>query len=748
LRISCIALLSLCVSGSVWANDAAPWPVLRDNVLLVQKDSALDFSSLVEAGPAGKYGRVTAQADGHFTFAKKPTTSQRFLGATLIFTPGSGPFPDHSAADAIAEQARMRGYNLARFHYVDAMLMTGQRKDFSANSEQLDRFHYLLAALKKRGIYWMIDLMSSPNGAYGNVEPHRWIKKYNIKSSIYHDDAARDHWREWVKRRMLEKNPYTGLALKDDAALMGVVLMNEGGFSYISNAGFLPSLQPKFNVWLKKHYNGDRAKLEKAWGDVKATENWDQASILFPVNRWWPPSPRIADTHRFGEELQSEALAWMEKFLRGIGYAGMITSYNNGTTLSEHAARRRLSWIDQHAYHDHPSDFGSAYSQMQQISLLSDDALLIQRLATSRVAGKPFSVSEYGVPFWSRWRREAALLVPAYAGFHDWDMLSQYGMAIETRYGKSPYLQKKAIYPFGVGMDPIAHAGETMGALLYLRGDVNKSLNNVTLVLDDHYVYESRAGLGEIPLELSKLALVTGIRQEYADSQGPKSTPAKKGITFAPADVGGVWAQSLGKLKQKLGIQTSKAWSASVDQLRNARTLSKQNLTQASKGLYHTDTEQIYLDKEQRLATLDTPRTQGVSFVNAAPALSVLHVEASSTPATIAISSIDNLPLYRSARILLVVATDAQNTQMQFADKERKVLKHLGRLPVRLEPIQVSFKLMRPNARRVLLYALSLGGKRMSLVPTTVTLDGIRAELDTASLPSGPAVYFEFLIVD
>lgn len=40
--------------------------------------------------------------------------------ASLPWSQAYGGFPDHAEADRYARQSAMRGYNIARFHYVEA----------------------------------------------------------------------------------------------------------------------------------------------------------------------------------------------------------------------------------------------------------------------------------------------------------------------------------------------------------------------------------------------------------------------------------------------------------------------------------------------------------------------------------------------------------------------------------------------------------------------------------------------------
>src|SRR5688572_16119919 len=109
------------VSGGAWAGEN--WKTLSDRELSVAAGSALDFSALVEAGPAGKHSWATVLPDGHIGFERR-RTPQRFLCASLVFSELNGGFPDKAGSERLVRQLTRTGYNLVRFHFVDAHLMT------------------------------------------------------------------------------------------------------------------------------------------------------------------------------------------------------------------------------------------------------------------------------------------------------------------------------------------------------------------------------------------------------------------------------------------------------------------------------------------------------------------------------------------------------------------------------------------------------------------------------------------------
>lgn len=80
--------------------------------------SPLDFSGSLDA-PAGKYGRVVADAAGHFVFQNAPEKRIRFLGVNLC---QSANYLSRQEAEAFAAEIARAGYNSVRFHHFENLL--------------------------------------------------------------------------------------------------------------------------------------------------------------------------------------------------------------------------------------------------------------------------------------------------------------------------------------------------------------------------------------------------------------------------------------------------------------------------------------------------------------------------------------------------------------------------------------------------------------------------------------------------
>ena len=127
-------------------------------------DAPLDISPMFAAEvPAGKHGFLKADGD---KFVFEDGEQAKFWGVLLN---SSACFPSHENADKVARRLAKFGINLVRLHQFDAVWATPNIFQFSKGTlhnttrklapESLDRFDYLISALKKEGIYIYMDLM-------------------------------------------------------------------------------------------------------------------------------------------------------------------------------------------------------------------------------------------------------------------------------------------------------------------------------------------------------------------------------------------------------------------------------------------------------------------------------------------------------------------------------------------------------------------------------------------------------------
>lgn len=617
---------------------AGEWPALRETDLRIAPGSPLDFTGLMPNAPITTENRLVVSG-GRFAHADAPDVPQPLFCATLAWSPASGGFPNHADADAYAEQLAMRGYNIARFHFTDASLMVDRTADFDIDPETFDRLHYLLAALKKRGIAWIFDGLSSWRGLYGGFDDRWDASESDLKLSVLIEAQGFAHWRLMVETVLGVENPYTGTTPLADPALALVVLVNEGNIEFDSVVRerdgaphYSEKLQPLFAAWLAQRY-ADTAALARAWGGLAPGESLEAGTIGLPANRY-EDDARMADLQAFFTDIETGATARMSAALRALGYEGAITSFNNWPSRQASLTRGALDVVTMNVYHDWVGSYDPGTSILQQSSLATGlDYLRIA--AATRWFDKPFLLTEYDHLFWNRYRYEAGLAVPVMAALQGWDGLCRHAHdAIVLRYGEdAPH--KKQILPYAIALDPVARAGETLAALLFRRGDVAPSPNRIALPTGLPLGPDMQA---REPDELTRHALVSAIGL-VMEGETPDAAPDASAV--------------------------------------------------------QSDTGEIGLDSAARRMTLVTPRSVAVAFdALAAPFdLGPVRIEGGDDQALFSLSSLDGLPLTESRKLLAILATDAHNTGMRFADTAETTIADFGVLPVRLRPATLRFSL-------------------------------------------------------
>lgn len=706
------------------------WMTVREITLDIKPDSPLDLSHLFadQAGPIKH--PVTVNEQGHFSVNGR---EQRFLCAPMALTPPYGGFPDKEMSDRYASQLRKSGYNLARIMHVETTLMTGRKDDFDYDPEQLNRFHYFLAALKREGIYWMIDSVTNENGSYGNVMPHRWVKKHNLLARLYVDKDAQQHWREQMERLYGKVNPHTGKSLLQDEALLGFILVNEGGLQFLSHLRkkVPDEVIPRLSQWLKKRYPNADA-FEKVWKQPYAALDTGSLKTPPPFER----GPQMDDVLDFYQVLQAELAQLMQSHLRKLGYKGLMTSFNNNPGTVTSRARANFNWVDMHFYHD------EAYGHEPGTKIRNDSSFdknlqHITGLAMNRLAGRAYTVSEYGQPFWNEWRRETAV-VPAYAALHNWDAICMHAStSVDVTYAHASGW-KQSIIPYAVGLDPVGRASETLAAFMFRRGDVKVSTPFLEVSLPGG-AQEASARYWGIARDVERNALVMRSQTRLADEAGSKPAPGAA-ARLAPVSETKV-GRKVDELLGKIGAPFAASGKDAIDTL--AKGAHPANRSDAARGIYQSVSGELLTDLKERRFEVRAEKTEAAVFDKLAAPLKLgfLNIKESSAPALVGVSSLDNLPLEKSRKMLLIVATDALNTGMRFANAKRQELVKMGRLPVRLKPIKIELEFAGKGGK-LQLQALRQNGDVTDQIAVTENGQGYATTLDMSKLESGPTFYY------
>lgn len=193
----------------------------------------LDVGSSLLDPPAGKYGFLTVR-NGRFYFQKQDTPV--FLSGTTYVH--SSKFPDKKTARTFAKRTAAMGFNLVRFHHLDYHIpgfglfdrqgMKEGRTD-AFDPVLLDRMDYFIFCLKQLGIYIHLDGITARRFLENDGVSNYDKISGGLKGGAYilDSDILRAKQKHYLRALWNHVNPYTGLAYKDDPAIVTTALLNE-----------------------------------------------------------------------------------------------------------------------------------------------------------------------------------------------------------------------------------------------------------------------------------------------------------------------------------------------------------------------------------------------------------------------------------------------------------------------------------------------------------------------------------------
>ena len=160
-------------------------------------------------------------------------------------------------------------------------------------------------------------------------------------------------------------------------------------------------------------------------------ETLEQATI--PTVRGESGSPAGEDFLRFLADTDRATARTLATFIRQeLGLKSLLVDTQASYGGLE-GLRRELAtsdFVDMHAYWQHP-DFAAGWSKLRfhienTTQVAAADGGALGSLAVYRVAGKPFTVSEYNVPTPNDYAAEALPMYAAIAALQDWDAIYAY----------------------------------------------------------------------------------------------------------------------------------------------------------------------------------------------------------------------------------------------------------------------------------------------------------------------------------
>jgi hypothetical protein len=646
--------------------------------------SALDFSKMgfVDA-PAGKHGWLLAKGP-HFEFENKPGVAQRFYGVNFCSTAN---FPSSEQAEQLADRLVRLGYNSIRVHHYDNGCVQGSQDGLTLNPGQLAKLDSFIAACLKSGLYVTTDLYVSRNVTWRHIGIERDdpMDKQVFKALIMVYEPAYQNWATFAKAFLTHVNPHTGRRYADEPGMPFIAMVNEGSIGYaMKEARETPQMQAAWLAWLQ----AKRAK-EPAFADIPDT---------MPTSMSGRAGSAVA---LFIADTEARTMARMKAFLRDeIGCRALISNYNCGSHYAPLQPVRQTvyDYVDDHFYVDHPHFLEKRWalpSRCGNENPLRTGCRTPCSVAFTRLADKPFTVSEFNFSAPGMFRGVGGILTGAMGALQDWSALWRFAYSHRL---ENMLDGQGAISYFDVSTDPLAQATERASLCLFLRGDLAPAKEKVAIALPPREVGALKESVSRLSPEWSAAAWNVRVATHGADM----AVPGWRMVPFGEA-----YASNAAAAFAPL---TNSASALAMDQARGAFTIT-------------------------------TPRTCGGFAESGALAAGPLAFTVSGAPATVWVSALDSEPVTTSARLLLTHLTDVQNTGVKYAERARKTLLAHGKLPhlVRVGQADVTLALNAPEGYAV--YALATSGRRLEKVASKVEGGALRFTASVAGADGARMLY-------
>ncbi|TWT82089.1 hypothetical protein CA13_35490 [Planctomycetes bacterium CA13] len=702
------------------AKENEGWVPLRPKHDPFDNSALLDLRFLNES-VAGEGGYISVK-DGEFVHQR--------TAEPIRFWAVNGPASKD--VDGLRREAKLlakRGVNLVRVH--------GGYFDNSGNvkMEAITHAHEVVDAMKAEGIYSHFSIyfplwLTPPADS-------EWLDGYDGKqypfASLMFNPKFQATYRQWWKALLLTPNAHTGKRLIDDPALAGLEIQNEDSFLFWTfDAKNIPDpqlriLESQFADWLITRYESLDA-TKKQWKDIASPRDaFDEGRVGFRglwniVN---DKTLRDKDTVRFLVETQRSFYEQTYRFLRELGFKGVITASNWATADAEVLGPLEkytytvTDFIDRHGY------FGcqnrgdnSAWSIRDGHTYVDRSALrfepenpkgenatqqkqFVHPVMDPKYDGMPSMISETAWNRPNRYRSEAPLYLAVYGSLQAGNGIVHFAQdgsqwAVKPGFFMQPWT---LMSPATMGQFPAA-------AMIYR-----------------HRLVTPGAVLAEINLEVESLLHLQGTPLPQGASfdvlrlaDVPKGTDIKSGNVIDPL------IHYAGRTVVNFVDQPTKSRMARLDELINR-----------DKQTVISSTREVLLNYGKGILFVNAPAAQAVSgMLSDAGDVSLRDIVVGSEMELghIALVSLDAKPISNSQKMLLQVMSEEKNNQFRstpVGDGTRRI-ESIGQDPWLFRNLSGYVKLKRVDAKQMQVIALDANGYAVEKLGTA---DNIQLRPDT-----------------
>jgi len=428
-------------------------------------ESPVDLSFLNHK-PAGRHGFVKTKGD---QLIFEDGTPIRFWGGNIA---AYAIFSDKKQIELQAKRMAKLGFNLMRIHHHDSMqwvkrTVIDQTKNDSRHldEEVMDRLDYWIKCLRDEGIYVWLDLHVSrlfkPGDDIGKgfqemvAHTKNSIDTAEARGYNYYNAQVEQLMKEFNAKYLNHVNLYTGLAYKNDPAIIGLLITNENDLTNHFGNLMLPN---KNNPYHNKLFT-------QSARDFALDKNLNLDQTL----RTWEAGPSKLFLADWEYQWNTRMLAHLKKLDVKIPIA--TTQMWGNMKLHGLPPLTAGDIIDVHSY--------GKSEALNTNPRYSDN--YISYMTTGQVYNKPTSITEWNVPYPEVDRFTAPLYIASIASLQEWDAVMIYNYS-QTQF--SSYINTWSTY-----LDPAITAIMPAAALLYRARHVKQANRSYCLKLNKENLY-------------------------------------------------------------------------------------------------------------------------------------------------------------------------------------------------------------------------------------------------------------------
>ena len=610
------------------------------------RQAVLDLRHLNEAA-AGQDGFVARRQDAFVLGGGRPV---RFWAVNVS---ANNAGQDRASVDYLARKLAKLGANMVRYH---SALFDARGDVANLDARKLDDLFYLVAAMKKQGIYTKISfyfpLWFAVRPAYG-IAGYEGFANAKPFTLLYHDERMQQIYKSWARKLLTTPNPYTGAALASEPAVAIVEVVNEDSLFFwtFSKRMAPPAQMRRLEKLFGAHLAGRHGSLAAALRSWPAAAHPDDSVAdgragLFEAwhmtgaglrNARPDKVRRVSEQVRFLAEHQRRFYASIRRYFReDLGCRGLVSASNWKTADAalldalERHTYTACDVIDRHGYFGgkHAGE-GASYSvrvghaYADRAAVTAPEALPIQAVQS---AGFPQIISELGWTNPNRYRADCTLLAAAYGALQGIDGLFLFATG-------SNALRDLSMQKFALSCPVIAWTFPA-AALMYRRGDVAEAPEAIRqeIAIEDLYALKGSGSFSA--------AAYDALRQKDVPAEKAPATPA----AHDPL------AFYVGKVVRAVGDGPTRTRQADLAGCIDRRKRTIKSLTR-----------QLEWDYGRGVVTVNTGRSQAATgFLGRAGAIELadVKIDCDNEYASIMVVSLDGRDLAESGKVLIQAMTE------------------------------------------------------------------------------------------